>query len=149
MKKDHKPILSAGIHDFNLQKFEKKFVKPFSSSTRRQLFKRFKVFCQEFETAGIPFELWADGSFVTNKADPADMDLVIFCKQSDVERLDDFKRKSLQNLVDNSIAKARYQCDVYFAIWEDKSQRDYWRKWYGNGRDGRPKGIARLSKVEQ
>jgi len=53
---------------------------------------------------------------------------------------DNFILNKLKNILEE---------DGGFAIWEDKSQRDYWRKWYGNGRDGRPKGIARLSKVEQ
>ena len=59
-----------------------------SSVTRAPIFQEFIVLCSYFIDIGLPCEVWVDGSFVTSKENPADLDLCIMIFTTDFDKLD-------------------------------------------------------------
>lgn len=66
----------------DLQTLERVFVEEFGESiTRRRLFESFRQYNDQIKTtlpAGAEFRQWIDGSFVTQKRNPNDIDVVTF-----------------------------------------------------------------------
>ena len=100
---------------------------------------------------GLAFELWIDGSFVTQKPNPGDVDIAVICKPEDVESLSEADYNAISALFDNKReTKLRYKCDVVLFL---SNNRFAWSKWhdlYGASHpdpttgERRPKGIIRV-----
>ena len=74
---DQYGLLSAGIHDCTLDELKDKFGSFQVSDQRPKLFQKFVAFVAEAQAARFAHCLLIDGSFVTAKADPNDIDLVL------------------------------------------------------------------------
>jgi hypothetical protein len=70
-------LLPPGVHDCTLAELEARFGAFRGSDRRPQLVAKFKEFVREAEVSGLLEAVLVDGSFVTAKADPNDMDLVL------------------------------------------------------------------------
>lgn len=78
LKFDHPPLLAPGRHYVDLVGVENLCVRAFDDRRAREaLFFKFEEAVQAFARAMIPCEFWIDGSFVTRKMDPKDVDLAI------------------------------------------------------------------------
>jgi len=66
--------------ELDIRLFEKYFVQDFPNSTQRKiLFKNYLEYIHRFEKEVFPhFEQWIDGSFVSQKENPNDIDVVTF-----------------------------------------------------------------------
>jgi hypothetical protein len=75
----------------DLIELEKIFVKDIQTLRRRELFNNYIRYTNELKSRCGSVELtqWIDGSFVTKKPGPGDIDLVTFIDFSIAERLDD------------------------------------------------------------
>lgn len=146
-KPEHPTLLAPGFHKFALDELPKTFVVPFASSQRRfMLLAGLKRFVEELAALAIKGELWFDGSFVTEKIDPDDIDLVVVLDPASVAELTLQQQRNVQQLFDNPSARAKYNCDVYFTLSSDVNMVAYWRGWFCFKRDGRtPKGIGFIS----
>lgn len=77
-KHDYPPLLPPGRHVMTLTEIEIRFVDAFKGNGRRvHLFQRFEAFFQEYLLAGFCCEMWLDGSFLTEKTDPDDIDATV------------------------------------------------------------------------
>jgi hypothetical protein len=97
-------------------------------------------------------ELWVDGSFLTEKINPNDADLVLvipedFEKTASEEQLaiwewwDEGDVKSLFNCHTFTVSKAAIGTPDYpFYLRQDL----FWKKYFGTSRDGEFKGIGRI-----
>jgi hypothetical protein len=99
-----------------------------------------------YQVAG---ELWVDGSFLTEKINPGDVDIVLRVPSS---YTDDgtIKQRRIVDWIDGNLREHNL-CDSYvFYEFPDadpnyllgEEMRDYWSKWFGHSRDRTPKGIA-------
>jgi hypothetical protein len=71
-------LLPVGFHRFTLDELPATFVEPFTYSQRRpMLLEGLRKFAVELSALGIKGELWFDGSFVCEKNEPDDVDLVV------------------------------------------------------------------------
>ena len=70
-------LLPEGIHGCTLEEAEARFGTFQSSDRRPQLWAKFKQFFIQAKASRIIEELLLDGSFVTAKPDPNDIDLVV------------------------------------------------------------------------
>lgn len=139
------PILSAGFHDYDEAKLEKDFLYAFPGSiTRDKLVKGLNKYINCLKAIQIPFELWIDGSFVTNKMDPNDIDLLIIASKQKCDMLPSDKQALFSELINNPKAKTNFYCDVFFCVAEDEPHKSYWRGWFGFSRKELPKGIVRM-----
>lgn len=140
-------LLPPGFHQFSLNELHETFVAPFSGSVRRpMLVAGLMKFIEEVKSLAIAGELWFDGSFVTEKVDPDDIDFVVIFDPASISRLTSEQQQKMEYLFHQPSSKARYNCDVYCALSSDVGTVSYWRGWFGFKRDGRtPKGIGLIT----
>lgn len=74
---DDEGLLPYGIHDCSLQEAAARFAGFQTSDRRPQLWARLSEFMGETKDGWLVEEVLVDGSFVTAKADPNDIDLVL------------------------------------------------------------------------
>jgi len=143
---EFEPLLLPGIHDITKSDLSNHFASPFSNQEKRiQLIERFNYLIEKVELIGIPFEIWINGSFVTNKEEPNDIDIVFFFDPVKVNYLPADKKILLEEVANNAFSKYRYNCDVYFIPNDNQVLRSYWRGWFGYTRSETPKGFARIT----
>ncbi len=145
-------VLPAGIHDYDFATFEKEFIAEFpSSQTRSRIMDSLKgMLLFLYHEGYAPYEIWIDGSYVTNKINPNDVDVVIFLPWAE------FNGKPM----DKTQFPSGDDVDCYFSVavmdenqlslsprdcGEVVNQRNYWRGQFGFDRDDKPKGIVSLS----
>jgi hypothetical protein len=146
--------LEAGLHPFDTVELEAHFVTGFPhSSTRARILSGYKQY--SVDIAGIvgPCDQYIDGSFVTSKNDPGDVDLVILVDAAVVDALPHDQKLKLKALVSGPATKAKYMCDAYFCpVYPDghplsshsRQQRKYWLGEFGYDRNDVPKGIVHI-----
>lgn len=143
-KREFPPLLAPGFRDLTVEEL-RALCAPASSSGRRQyLFARFCDLLALLARLGIPIEIWLDGSFLTEKQEPDDIDLVVLFSSDDANRLSPVDRLWLQGVFNAKIAKARFGCHPFFCPLDDDILRADWAEFFGKSRDGTPKGLAKL-----
>lgn len=138
LKKEFPPLLPPGFHEIPLEEYDDKFVLPFNSPDRRKfLLDRYREFIEILKSFGVSIELWIDGSFLTEKIDPDDIDIVCFLP---VNVLSTEAKNTLSMLRKES--KVRFSCHFFIAPLGDQKAASGWEKDYGFSRRKEPKGIA-------
>jgi hypothetical protein len=141
-KKEFNPILPAGIIFMGLEDFKQLFVDQFPQSARRKaLFDKFLQFFEFILNLDIITELWLNGSFVTEKPEPGDIDAVAFVDKDKLKKQRGVEKNPLMNVGD---LKKNLSIDIRFAANDDDKSRSYWMALYGSSRDGRKKGFVNL-----
>jgi hypothetical protein len=122
------------------------------SATRRGIFQNFLQVLQKLADSRISGYLWIDGSFVTTKFNPRDVDIVL-CIASDIYDNCSVEQRALLDWIESEALRSGYQCDAYISVeWpmahplhaEGVAARNYWRNFFGHTRQGYEKGIAVL-----
>ena len=141
------PLLHPGIHTLTQANVEELAVKAYPSSVRRpKLFSGLVTWLDQLRARGVVGRCWLDGSFLTEKPEPNDIDLVLF-PQWGATPTEEVKLE-IGGLLDTPLMKAVYGLDVYIVDQGAQNAVDmtsYWRGWYGFCRDGATaKGIAEV-----
>lgn len=147
MQRDFPPLLDPGFHDLDLKQVEDLCVTAFGNNDRRKrVWERFNVFLDQLRSTGIDYELWLDGSFLTEKSEPGDIDVAVLANPAKVNSLPVNHRATLERIfIDSHVTKLRYLTHAFFVLADDQSGRAYWSRWFGHDRSGTPKGIVKLS----
>lgn len=143
--------LAPGIHKYKLSDFYFQFVASFPTSQTREIIGEGLRSCLEELCTKIPLdEIWLDGSFVSNKVNPNDVDLVAYLSKKEWTPEN---QQWLRAFMDK--AKRNFHCDVYFSVsiddyanQNDVNQRNYWRGQFGFDREDIPKGMVKLDSEE-
>lgn len=138
-------IWPRGFHRVLDSELDKYFAEPFQdSTTRRQLVGQLRLLIGKFRSLGLSGELWIDGSFVTRKPGPKDIDVVFVVRPAVIESLGDaeyaeFERLSAERLV----TRRKYGSDLFVISSEDLGKRKYFTDLFSRNPDAdNPKGIA-------
>jgi hypothetical protein len=142
--------------EMSLEDFETNFVLSFGkSATRMTIFENYKQFLFDFQKLITPnFTQWIDGSFVTKKLNPADIDFVTFIDASIFEE----KESLIINQFIYPNARKVYNVDAYAVrIYPENhsfysmgvSDTLYWQDWFGRSRPNHhrkkfPKGFVQI-----
>ncbi len=105
-------------------------VDPFAavSTTRSRIMDGLEVVVSRLSNGGVRGNLWIDGSFVTEKVDPSDVDVLLWASlgaynsaSTDTKALYDWVASNLKN---------SHHVDSY--VWFDGAdgESDYWRGYY-------------------
>lgn len=87
-KFDHMPLLAPGRHQLSFADIQTLCVSNFGHSRHRQaLFLHLEEFVQRYLRLQLPCEIWIDGSFMTEKPDPSDVDVLVQLDADVAERL--------------------------------------------------------------
>src|SRR5262245_4370530 len=70
-------FLPAGVHDCSVDEIKDRFAQFQGSDRRFRLFEKLESFMNDARATGFVAELIVDGSFVTAKPAPSDVDLVV------------------------------------------------------------------------
>lgn len=107
-KHDYPPLLAPGRHKFSLTEIEEIFVRPFQMPAKRiHLFQRLEEIIQALLISDITCEVWVDGSFLTEKPDPNDLDVTVILEPDIGEAL-----SSEQTELIETLAEGRFADDV-------------------------------------
>lgn len=143
--------ISPGLHTYSYADFKKQFVDDFiTSQSRSEIHNKCLEWLGLLSNAftSIPEEVWFDGSFISEKTNPNDVDLVVF-----FDRNTFFQQHNVLETWNKvaHVGRQHYKCDAYPGIinnqnatWDDINMRNYWRGQFGFDRFDKPKGIIVL-----
>lgn len=144
--------LAAGLHPLDEAQFEATFVTSFPhSTTRGDILVGYRRHAGEITAIVGDCEQYVDGSFVTNKNDPGDVDLLMLIDASVVDAIPPHLKPLFKALVAGKLTKATHHCDAYYcpvypethpAYEQGRQQRKYWMGEFGYDRKDVPKGIV-------
>lgn len=103
--------LPVGIHSCALAEVEKRFGSFDKSDRRIELFSRLEQFIRELKQTGLVCAVIVDGSFVTDKSLPDDIDLIVALIQPMDFSIDILP--SHYNSLSRKRVRARYGFDVF------------------------------------
>lgn len=127
-------------------------VAPFPlSKTRAPIMAGFELLLEKLGKEGIKAEIWIDGSFISKKLNPSDIDILV-CADAEIYDANSSVRKVLDWL-DQEDLKPTYFCDSYLQLdYPDghknrvlsERTKTSWRRWFHTDRSGHPRGLAAI-----
>ena len=131
-KPDFPALLAPGLHTLTLPALHALAVAPFPLDSRRQdLFDKLSTWAGAVRSAEVRGILWLDGSFLTQKPGPDDIDCVLWNPEwLSPASATTANQQQLQRLLDRPTARAIYELDFYFEapLPADVFHREaYWR----------------------
>lgn len=136
-------LLPEGVHELPLEDVEELFGRFQRSDRRVKLLESLKEYLSEAQQMDGFVCMIVDGSFVTAKEEPSDIDLILVLRGDKV--MDQDWRPSEYNVISRKRVRRRFGFDV--AIVRDES--DELRRWIDyfvqvKGRPGAKKGLVRV-----
>ena len=150
-KPEYPPLLPPGFHRKSLSELRQTCVDDFPASrTRDSIMQGLEAVVHSLLEAGICGDLWVDGSFLTKKIDPNDVDLLLHIKPNFYQTATAEQKQMIRWFGEDNL-KDDYRCDSYVMREypqgdpleaENEWERSYWIKQYGWSRGLEMKGIA-------
>lgn len=155
-KSEFPPLLADGLQLMTVGALRKLCVTGLSpSDTREEIMHGLEALVKKLKVAKIRGELWTDGSFLTEKIDPDDVDFTLCVKWSFVKKCSPEQVAILEwlNMDEDEpdSPKKLHRCHTF--LWIDYPKRHplwlagqrrkaYWLKQWGRSRTDEKKGIA-------
>ena len=144
----------VGLIRPTIQEFEGRFVNTNAEKVLKEIYKGYKIYCNHLISLRIASTQWVDGSYITAKPNPKDIDLVIH-----FDGLKLFSDKILQEefrkLTNKDQMKINYKCHPQFVLVYPKYMLDlynlyvreynHWLKWFSKDRKGNAKGLLEFN----
>jgi hypothetical protein len=137
-------FLPDGTHDADLEEIRERFGTFQASERRPTLFARLKAYVEEARSSGIVVALVIDGSFVTSKSEPNDIDLVVIL-HGDLDISSEFAPDAY-NVLSRRRVRKRFGFDILLARAESDEvaqTMDFFRRL--RGAPHLRKGIVRIA----
>lgn len=134
-------LLPEGVHTCSLEEVRERFGRFDRSDRRSQLTKKLAEFVGELKSTGLVAWVGVDGSYVTSKPEPDDVDLVVVLRAEH-----DFSQElppTDYNLVSKRKVRARFGFDVLVAPEDSPALREH-LDFFQLTRDGVAKGILKV-----
>jgi hypothetical protein len=155
---DGSDVLPQGRHPATPDEIKTELVDAFpSSATRPDIFNQWTILLEALDRFVTLDEQWIDGSFVTKKNDPADIDLVTHLDGEAVEALEPVEAMLLKGLFAGHVSRDMHRCDSFLvarypeghpARPEYEKTLAAWDELFGRDRNGDPKGYLELARDE-
>jgi hypothetical protein len=134
-------VLPVGIYDCTLDEIGERFGCFQTTDRRVYLFENLCALVNEERTAGIAIEMIINGSFVTDKPEPNDIDLLIVLPENYIHTA------TLPHFRYNAISKRKlrrqYRFDV-FVVGKNSTEYHERLRFFQGTREEKEKGILRL-----
>lgn len=139
------------VLETSLDAFKAVFVAGFpESDTRQRIFERYSDYVEELRSiVGGGFVQWVDGSFVTRKVNPGDIDFVTFLEidryENNRQAIDELRmlRKKPGVVTDGYFLFVRPEKHPHRHLYE--ADRDEWYRHFRWGRGEEQKGFVQLN----
>lgn len=138
-------VLDVGIHDATVDEIGETFGKFQKTSKRQSLFSELKKLVEQLQSHEFVKHILVDGSFVTSKDVPGDIDLIIGVSKDIFDRLEIEDIKPIEyNVVSARRLRKRYPFDVYVSPIGSESYESY-LKFFANLKGAEEKkGLVRI-----
>lgn len=144
-KPDFPTLLDPGIHQLTIQQLHELAVSPFGEQRRDDLFEKFKQWYDAVVHVGVGGKIWIDGSFMTMKPNPSDIDCVLWAPAWTKGTPTNDDIQAVSQLMDRSHAGAVYNLDLYLENAVEFDREAYWSGVFGFGHDRtKAKGFAEI-----
>ena len=150
-KPEFPALLPVGFHNRSAAEVREMCVSDFPlSRTREPIMIGLETLFGELTRQAIATQVWVDGSFLTAKVNPEDVDIVLCTKAGVYDNGTDAQRNVLNNVASMDL-KQNLHCDsyVFYEYPEDhplhavgEFTRAYWMRQFGMSRSNEFKGIA-------
>lgn len=151
-KPDFPPLLQAGLHNITLAELYALAVAPFEADQRRhELYERLVAWVGALQGLGLGGTLWLDGSFLTHKPDPGDIDCVLWHPYwvGGIPNANPAVQERISHLFDHAAAENLFNLDLYVEMPEEDQvfhREAYWRGVLGFSHDRiTAKGFAEVN----
>lgn len=161
---DARGLLPAGVHSCDEVEFSRLLVNKFPGDpTRATIRNGFFKLRERAESHGVAGTQWVDGSFVTQKHGPSDVDVVLFVKAEVLNDLDDDGKAFVLDVLARPHGAMSFKTDHYVVTVREpghpqydayEKARLYWRDLFGKTKPlplpaggqvpGLPKGILSM-----
>lgn len=151
VKPDFPALLAPGMHNLTLPALHALAVAPFAADVRRaDLFQKLTTWAGALQACGLGGTLWLDGSFLTEKPDPGDIDCVLWNPGwASAASATPANQLQVQTLLDRATAENLYGLDLYVIATPPGGgfhEEAYWRGVLGFGHDRvTAKGFAEVN----
>lgn len=147
-------VLPPGRHPASIEDVKSLLVDGFPSSERRRpLFERWVAVREAIRRVTTVEAEWLDGSYVTRKEEPNDIDMLTFFEESAIESLDEASKALLRGLVAKELSRELHACHSFLLVVYPEGHpahavyqagRQYWENHFGHDRSGQPKGFLEI-----
>ena len=135
---DRQGFLPQGLHDTSIQ--EIRSVLGFTSH-RNRLIDGLDRFVHIWNASGFVDYAVIDGSFVTSKPEPGDIDMLIIPIDGAFHSVN-FMDLSISYADDRDFTKAEFGCEAFVVYWEENLKE--WIDFFSHDRQGNVRGLLRL-----
>lgn len=153
-------VLPAGVHECTEAELFDRFVEPFArSATRSRVWEGFRMWKECLSSSGIGILMWIDGSFVEEKPDPDDVDVVSFADYDALLGMSSAEQQEVESLLAGGESTLDEFSVHTFLVpscspghpWYPSfaRQRQYWRRWFGRTRERESRQGDHLVSVEK
>jgi hypothetical protein len=140
---DENGFLPEGIHEASLEEVQERFGRFQRTDRRPALFAKLSEFLREARASGLVVAVIVDGSFVTSKDEPSDIDLVLVLRP-DHDYHTDLKPFEY-NVLSKRGVRSRFRFDVVSAReGSDEYHRSVNFFQLAKGRSGLRKGVIKV-----
>ncbi|HDS1811546.1 TPA: hypothetical protein QEM79_002283 [Pseudomonas putida] len=114
-KADFPALLVPGMHQLTMPDLHALAVAPFPHDQRRaDLYRKLSVWTNAVKAVGVSGKMWIDGSFLTEKVHPGDIDCVLWSPYwVDPAGATPQAQAQVSKLFDQATAEALYNLDFY------------------------------------
>jgi hypothetical protein len=151
-KPDFPPLLQPGLHNITLLQVHALAVAPFDHDQRRHdLYQKLAAWVGALQALGVGGTLWLDGSFLTEKPEPGDIDCVLWHPHwvNGGVNITPAMQRQVAHLLDQAVADNLFDLDLYVespAPDEVFHREAYWRGVLGFSHDRiTAKGFAEVN----
>lgn len=148
-------LLPAGRHAATAEEVEERFVDAFPDSpTRRAIYTFWRAHREAVADLVRVHGQWLDGSFTTDKSDPADMDLVTIIDGPAFDELPRHRQLMVRALVNGTDTESFWSCDAQPLVHYPRGHPGHSKfviaaermeSYYAHTREGGEKGFLEVS----
>lgn len=145
-KIDYPPLLERGLHHWTINQLNDRAVLPFPSSVnRRPLFELLEVYLEALEKTGLESEIWVGGSFLTEKLEPDDLDILVLYGIDQMDQLPADDQEKALILLDTQKIFVNLRIHVHSVDPSADDEVNSWLRFFGTQHDEiTPKGLVSL-----
>ena len=103
--------LPKGCYKPSANQFKARFVDVNGSSSRKRIFNGYQNYCLRWISTGTVLKHWVNGSYITEKLDPGDIDLLVSFDGLKMD--DDSTYNEIEDLSDDIKMKDEYECHTF------------------------------------
>lgn len=115
-KFDFYGVLPFGIYEAKIDEIRECFCNYGNKKLRENLFITFEKYFDEIKKHNTEYEIYIDGSFVTNKEEPGDIDILLFFNV-------EYNNKEWLTLINDDYIKAKYKGVQVLAAFLDSDSK--------------------------